>query len=431
MKTAVVLGGYGFIGAACMRALRTAGFQTIGVGRSMAAGQRSDPDAEWETVDIAHATAADWRSILANADVVVNAAGALQDGARDDLNAIHAGSIAQLVDALDGQATRFIQISAAGATATASTEFLRSKARGDTLLAASTLNWVIFRPVLVFGRDAYGGTALLRAAAALPFAEPRMFSESPIQTVAVDDVAAAVVAAAAGTIPRRAVIDLTEAEPRSFTETVRTVRRWLGLPPWRRGFRAPRAAVRVLGRLADGLGWLGWRSPLRTTALKVLEDGVVGDPRAWAAVGGPPLKSFEATLRDIPATAQERRFAHTYLALPLVIGTLALFWLLSGAIGLWRLDAAIAVLTVRGMGPGLALTAILAGAVTDLALGLAVLYRPWALTATLGMAVVAIGYLVCGSVVAPDLWADPLGSFVKVLPAIALSLAAAAMLDER
>ena len=147
---------------------------------------------------------------------------------------------------------------------------------------------------------------------------------------------------------------------------------------------APRPAVRLLGRCADALGWLGWRSPLRSTALTALEEGVIGDPRAWTTQGGPALKSFEATLMDMPATAQERRFAQSYLIQPLAIGTLALFWLLSGAIGLWRHEAAAALLTERGMGSGLAMTAVLAGVVADLTLGLAVLYRPWARRAALG-----------------------------------------------
>ena len=45
--------------------------------------------------------------------------------------------------------------------------------------------------------------------------------------------------------------------------------------------------------------------------------------------------------------------------------------------------------------------------------------------------VLSLGYLAAGTVVTPELWADPLGPFVKVLPAIALAGLLAAMAEER
>jgi len=40
-------------------------------------------------------------------------------------------------------------------------------------------------------------------------------------------------------------------------------------------------------------------------------------------------------------------------------------------------------------------------------------------------------YLAIGSVVTPELWADPLGPFVKVIPGIALALVVLALAAER
>ena len=47
------------------------------------------------------------------------------------------------------------------------------------------------------------------------------------------------------------------------------------------------------------------------------------------------------------------------------------------------------------------------------------------------MIVVSLGYLAGATLYAPDLWADPLGPMLKVLPGLALALTAAALLDER
>lgn len=67
----------------------------------------------------------------------------------------------------------------------------------------------------------------------------------------------------------------------------------------------------------------------------------------------------------------------------------------------------------------------------DLALGLALLVRRSARGACLGMAAVSLAYLAGATLLAPDLWADPLGPLVKVLPALTLAVATTAMLDRR
>ena len=48
-----------------------------------------------------------------------------------------------------------------------------------------------------------------------------------------------------------------------------------------------------------------------------------------------------------------------------------------------------------------------------------------------GVVGASVLYLAAGSVLTPWLWADPLGVFVKVLPAIGLALLLAAMAEER
>jgi uncharacterized protein YbjT (DUF2867 family) len=165
--------------------------------------------------------------LLIGVDVVVNASGALQDGAGDDLEAIHVTAVARLVEAAVGTSLRIIQISAAGVSPSASTAFFRTKARGDAIVS-SAKEWVILRPTLVLSPEAYGGTALLRAVAALPLILPRVLPEAQVQTVYVGDIAAAVVAAAKREVPSGTIADLTEREARSFPDLVAAVRRWQG-----------------------------------------------------------------------------------------------------------------------------------------------------------------------------------------------------------
>ena len=109
----------------------------------------------------------------------------------------------------------------------------------------------------------------------------------------------------------------------------------------------------------------------------------------------------------------------------------AIFWLLSGVIGLAQFDEAVTVLTKRGFEEAAAGRLVLVGAVLDIALGTAVLVRRLARPAALGMVALSLGYLGAATLFAADLWAEPLGPLVKVLPGMTLAFIAAALLDER
>lgn len=389
------------------------------------------PSAKWVIRDIPTIETDEWRALFSGVDVVVNASGALQDGARDDLEAIHVTSVARLLAAAAGMPLRIIQISAAGVSANASTEFFRGKARGDEIVSVQAADWVILRPALVFSEDAYGGTALLRATAALPLILPKALPDGRLQTVYVGDVAAAVVASARGEVPSGTIADLTEHETRSFPDLVAAVRRWQGHPASIFSPILPGFLLSAASRLADLLGHLGWRSPLRTTALKALRDGIHGDPSTWEAAGGRPCRSLDDTLALLPATPQERLFARAYLALPLAIGTLALFWCVSGLITLFDLPRAMSILTERSVQPWAIGPTVVGGAVADILLGLGILWRPWAKRAALGMVILSIAYMIGSLVAAPDLWADPLGPMVKVLPGLTLAAIVWLLIEER
>lgn len=237
----------------------------------------------------------------------------------------------------------------------------------------------------------------------------------------VDDVAGAVVAAALGQVPSGTIADLTETGTRPLPEMMRALRVWLGLPTARFSLPVPNLILSLAGLMADGAGRLGWRAPLRTTALSALRDGITGDAAPWQAAGGAPCRSLDQTLASMPATRQERFFARLYFALPLAIVTLSLFWMLSGLIALAQPALSARVMESSPL-PGWAVTAIVVGGgLADLALGLAILWRRWCRSAALGMIAVCIAYLAGAALFVPHLWADPLGPMLKVLPSIALA----------
>ncbi|MGO4831388.1 NAD(P)H-binding protein, partial [Rhizobiaceae sp. 2RAB30] len=366
-KRVLVVGGTGFIGNAVVRRLLDAGHRVTALGRNVAAAKRSENRAFWRRLDLTEAQSPEaWLPYVEDAEIVVNASGVLQTGLTDDVDAVQTGAIVALTKAASGAGVGlFVQISAPGTGPDSSTAFMRSKGEADAYLAASPLPHVLLRPGLVVGHQAYGGTAFLRMLAAAPIILPLTHADRPISTVPVSEVAEAVLSAVEGRIAPGADFELLERRQHRLQDVVLSFRRWLGFPEPRAIVRVPAWIGRLVGLGADALGYLGWRSPLRSTAMKAIEDGVTGDPAAYETATGRVVPSLDETLRMLPSTVQERWFSSLYLAMPVLLGVLSIFWIASGLIGLARLDAAASVLSAE---PGLvAKTVVAVGSVIDVA----------------------------------------------------------------
>ena len=421
----LLLGATGFIGSAIAARLLEAGHAVTGVGRHPARMARKMPGLSWRAADIAELGAGpDWRDLLEGQDIVVNAAGALQDGLLDNVAATQERAMLALYAAAsDAGIERIVQISAETEGAGRDVAFLATKRAADDALAASGVPFVILRPSVVLGRNAHGGSALLRALAALPGALPLIHARQMVATSDLDALAAAVVDAVAGTIPAGADMILAAADQPTLGELVALHRSWLGLPA-ARVVDLPPAVAKPVTWLADLAGRLGWRSPLRSTAMTLMAGGLAG---AATAARQPTARE---TLAAHPSGVQDLWFARLYLLKPLIMGGLALFWLASGLIPF--LSLAEARLHMETFLPAsLALAATVATCLADMAVGLAVLVRPWAKAALVGMLALSFAYLAAATLAAPGLWLDPLGPLVKVLPSILLTLVALAILDER
>lgn len=427
----LVLGGYGLIGSAIVRRLALDGHDVTGLGRSAKKGYAVSKTARWMSADLAKLTTPDrWQDLLSGFDAVVNAAGVLQSGLTDKVSSTQEYAIKALIKACETEGvTRFIQISAPGVDETSDTDFYRTKARADAALMESGLNWLIFRPGLVISAQAYGGTSLLRMLAAFPFIQPLIYPDIHIQTVSVEDVADAVSRALADEITGE-IFDLVSPERTTLEGLVTRFRDWLGFAPAAFTLKLPKLLGAITAMIADVSGFLGWRSALRSTALKVLRQDVVGDGTAWERQTGHRLKSLEETLNDIPSTAQERIYARSMLAFPLLLFTLSVFWIVSGVIGFISAEQAIAVLG-NAFTPLLRDMFVYGGSVADILIGLALIIRPWTRKAAIASILLCFGYLFASVVISPHLWADPLGPMVKVFPAMALALAVTALAETR
>ncbi|SEC02432.1 Nucleoside-diphosphate-sugar epimerase [Rhizobiales bacterium GAS188] len=428
----LVVGAYGLIGTSIVSRLLAEGHDVVGAGRDITAARRRFPKVFWTHADLGTTSVEEWASLLRQVDAVVNCAGALQDSPRDDLRAVHVEGVRRLAEACGiAGISRFVHLSAAGVTDDRATAFNRTKFAAEAILKRADLDWIILRPGLVLAPAAYGGTALLRGLAAFPFIVPLAYPSSIVQLVSVEDVAAAVSRALSADAPVRISVDLVHAEPVSLAMLVLELRSWLGLPQGRI-LHLPAGVAQIAAKATDALACLGWRSPMRSAALEQLRMGVRGDASEAHRTLGLELRSLRDMLNGWPAGVQERWFAKSYFLKPAILVTLFLFWFLSGLVSLLvSFPEAVSIFTVAGIPPLIAKVAVVSGSMVDMALAVAVGFRRSASPALQGMLLVSAAYLIVGTLLRPDLWLDPLGPFLKTIPAALLAASALAILDER
>ncbi|MCX5516678.1 NADH-ubiquinone oxidoreductase [Kaistia algarum] len=428
----LVVGGYGLIGAYVLARLQARNLDIVGFGREIEVAARRFPYAKWIAGDMATMTTPDaWQEALSGVDAVVNCAGALQNGPRDHLAVAHVeGTLALYRACVTAGVRRVVHVSAAGVVPGRPTAFNRTKQEAEDGLKALDLDWLILRPGFVIAPSAYGGSALLRGLAAFPLVIPVVHSRSIVQPVSVEDVAEAVIRATEPWRHARLSIDIVSTDTPTFADILTRMRGWLGLAP-APVLRIPAFLAWPFVLIADLVGGLGWRSPMRSTAMRQLKAGITGDGEAAQRVLGIKPRDFTSMLAAWPSGVQERWFARLYFLKPLAILTLALFWLASGAIGLARLDLATSTLDVIGWPPLVATGAIAVGSLAAIALGLAACVRSQSRRALKLMAVLPVLFGAAATAMQPGLWLNPLGPLVKLVPAVVLALVASALMDER
>lgn len=427
----LVTGATGLIGAAVVARLLAEGHAVTGIARNVRRAERRLPQVNWLSFDIAAATSPDaWLPVLAGIEAVVNCAGVLQDGLSESTKGVHADGAAALFTACERNGVRrVIHFSAIGVDRETPSQFSKTKRQGDEALMKSSLDWVILRPSVVVGRSAYGGSALFRGIAALPVL-PVMPNTGPLQIVQLDQVVDTVLFFLRQDAPSMVALELAGPERLSFSEVIGQYRRWLG---WKeaRHIRLPSWVAKLLYKLGDFAGSLGWRPPVRSTAQREIARGAEGDPGEWTRLTGIIPRALSAELATTPPSVQERWFAWLYILKPAVFVIFSLFWIFTGIISLTSgYVIGVNLMLEGGAGP-LAGASVVAGAIADILIGLAIAVRRTSRLGLYAALTITIFYLIAGTLLVPRLWADPLGPMLKVWPILVFNLVALAILEDR
>jgi uncharacterized protein YbjT (DUF2867 family) len=431
----LVLGASGLIGRFVTDDLRARSFHVVGIARRFSPSQKtSSLDLEMPVMSMDSASLARLigdRGI----DLVVNCLGVLQDGPGSDTRDVHRDFVERLLRAIQasGRAIRLAHISIPGSALEDRTAFSRSKREAERLIAAAGISYAILRPGFVIAPSAYGGSAMLRALAALPFDLPTTESATPFQPVAVEDIAATIAWLAGpndGEKPVDAVTwDLMQPQPVTLGLVIEQFRTAFGTADLPR-IALPRFMLDLGARMGDLASWLGWMPPMRSTAIAELRRGVSGEPRPWMLATGIVPKTLAQAVRS--ATIQDKWFARLFLIKALVIASLTVFWTVSGFIALAiSHDAAAAILSSHSFPRALVAPVTVVTSLMDMTIGVLIAFRRTCAAGLLAGIVASLGYMLGAAILTPDLWIEPLGALVKTGPAIVLMLVALLTLDNR
>jgi uncharacterized protein YbjT (DUF2867 family) len=434
-RKVLVLGASGLIGRFLTEDLRQRGFGVVALARKFAASQVSNA-LDLEMPPLAMDSAALARLIGEHTiDIVINCLGVLQDGPGSDTRAVHRDFVERLLQAIkmSGRAIRLIQLSIPGAAADDHTAFSMTKREAEGMIAAAGVSYAILRPGFVIARAAFGGSAMVRGLAALPVRLSPADAARPFQPVMIEDLAATVAWLASHDIADDSAViwDVMVSEPMTLGGVIDLFRASLGA----RGH--PRVALPGflldLGvKLADLAGFLGWKSPMRSTAIAELRRGVTGDPSAWIAATKIVPADPSQAIGVRAATIQDKWFARLYLAKALIIASLVTFWTASGFIALFiSYDAAAGILRSHDFPQALVAPVTVLTSLMDMGIGVLIAFRRTCAFGLVWGIAASLGYMFGAAILTPDLWIEPLGALVKTGPAIVLMLVALLILDNR
>ena len=434
-----VLGASGLIGQTVAMQLMQEGFRVVPVARHFTSGQISvfaDAATKKPIVDLDDDALRHFVAEL-KPDIVVNCIGALQDSSRrGTVQDTHAGFVARLVKAMASpeKSCLLVHLSIPGNEEDDRTAFSTTKRDAERVIQNASAPFVILRPGFVVAPVAYGGSALIRALATLPFDLAEQEAHRPFAATDVADITATIAVVAKrwrdGEQRWNAVWDVMERAPSTVDGVIAEFRQHLDGPA--RRLRLPSWLMGLGARAGDLVTRLGWSPPIRSTALAELRRGVTGDPQPWITATAIEPASLKSALSRLPATVQEKWFARLYLLKSLILGVLVLFWAVSGIIPLTvAFDAASAILTEHGAQLFMAQTITVASSLADIAIGAAIAIRRTTRVGLIAGIALSVAYMASAAIIMPALWLEPLGALVKTGPAIVLMLVALAVMDER
>jgi len=286
-----VTGGTGFVGREILGQLLSAGDEVRALVRDGSQDKLSGhQNLETHIGDVTDA--ASLVGALDGCDAVIHLVGIIREfpGRGITFKKMHVTATENILEACDEQGVqRFLHMSSNGTRERGTTAYHRTKWQAEELVRASGLDWTIFRPSLIFGRDSEFVKMLTELIRRVPIVPVIGDGQYRMQPVSVEQVAASFVKALA--MPES--IGKTYHQGGSESYTYDAILDLTGKAMGRKQVtkvHQPLFMIKPMIKMLQGFE----QFPITEGQLKMLIEGNVCDPDEWAqAFGLAPISYAE------------------------------------------------------------------------------------------------------------------------------------------
>ncbi len=154
LPTVLIVGGSGFVGRHVVTALVDAGYRVVVPTRRRAAARELFLLPTVEIVEADVRDAAVLAGLATGAAAVINLVGILNESSAQSFADIHVGITRSVIGACKAAGVaRLLQMSALNADPAGPSRYLASKGEAEAAIVSSGLDWTIFQPSVIFGRE--------------------------------------------------------------------------------------------------------------------------------------------------------------------------------------------------------------------------------------------------------------------------------------
>jgi len=296
-------GASGFVGERVLNDLLSAGHEVttlVHSDRSMEEIAGTKPEVRVVKGDVTRIDQM-LRAVPEGTQAVIYLPGLLREFPRQGITfrSVHVEGVTNILTAASQSgATRWIQMSALGAVANASTGYYRTKWEAEERIRTSGLEWTILRPSLIFDdrprRQHNFVDEIAKAIRMAPFVPILGSGTFLLQPVSVDDVSQTIVQSLLKPETIGKIYEIGGPEKMTYRQVVLLIANAMGSK--KPAIKIPLWAMMFLARLLDRFSWF----PITRDEILMLRDGnYVRDPaedRKWREAFELPLKQFSESL---------------------------------------------------------------------------------------------------------------------------------------
>lgn len=291
----LVTGATGFVGTNLLKEMLKQGLQARCLVRSLSKAEGvKQPGVEFVKGDVTDRDSLTKAFEDGKVATAVHLVGILRETGRATFKAIHTEGTRNMVEACKEKSIkRFVYISALGTRENARSQYHKTKWEAEEIIRASGLDYTIFRPSVLFGKEDKFTNLFANLIKVSPFILVPGNGRNKMQPVSVKDLAAAMTAAIKGAQSANKVYEIGGAERLTFDQIIDAICRALGKT--RLKIHAPMPFMRIGAAIAEAILPT---PPITRDQLLMLEEDNVTDNNALESVFGIKPVRFEEGMRS-------------------------------------------------------------------------------------------------------------------------------------